>query len=347
MELRVGAGGLAGASSAFGLTAAPIASKVPRIKRVRRPAVVLLLLASFPLDAHADDDAARRAAAQALFDQASALMDKHDYASACPKLEEVARLQPGKVGTLVALAECFAGAGRVASAWTTYRQAADRAAALSDPRAADAQRSADALASRLPHLAVHVDARTKGLPGLDVLRDGVRLGSGAWETPIPIDPGEHVIEARAPDQAPLRATVTLAEGESKDVAIALQPEQAAHAKRARPAAGFVVGGVGLLGLGVGGVLGIVTLAKVGSSNAGSACMGGTHDQGDVSACNAQRDAARALQTGGILAAAVGGVALGTGAVLLGTAPRTSEKQAGPVAWALALQPTGASLAGRF
>ena len=65
------------------------------------------------------------------------------------------------------------------------------------------------------------------------------------------------------------------------------------------------------------------------------------------ACNGLLDAARAIQTGGIVAAVVGGVALGTGAVLVATAPPAAAKSAGPVAWSLILHPTGASVVGRF
>src|SRR5690242_15851378 len=59
-------------------------------------------------------------AAQAIFDSAQALMASHNYAEACPKLEEVVRLVPSGVGAKVQLAKCYDEAGRLASAWAAY-----------------------------------------------------------------------------------------------------------------------------------------------------------------------------------------------------------------------------------
>jgi hypothetical protein len=331
------------------------------------------LICSLPLIASAQtDDPARRAAAQALFDSASALMDKHDHAAACPKLEEVARLWPGKIGTIMTLAECYEGAGRVASAWTTYRAAADQATVLGDARAREAQRKADALATKLPRLTIRVAADTLGIPGLEVKRDGVPVGAATWGVTIPIDAGEHVIEAQAPEHAPLRVVVKVLGGEAKEIAVALQRAQPAavlpvvappvtvapvaprppaaapsSARSPRFTVGLVVGGVGAAGLGAGGILGIVALLKSSSANGSSACKGPTSNLQDVNDCNALRDAARGAQTGAIVAAVTGGVLTGAGAVLVATAPRAAARQAGGVPLTLFLEPTGASLAGRF
>jgi hypothetical protein len=317
-----------------------------------------LLLSTAPRAARGqEDDAARRAAGQALFDQASALIDKHDYRAACPKLEEVARLQPGKVGTMMALGECYEGAGRVASAWTQYRAAADRAAALQDSRAAAAQAKVAALAPKLPRLGIQVDAATKDLPGLEVKRDGIPVGAAQWGEPMPVDPGEHVIEAQALGREPLRVVVEIKEGEAKDAAVTLLPRGPAAAPRrdappakpppasgsGRRTAGLVVGGAGLAGLGVGGLLGIVTILKNKDANATVACSGPA-TLPNVTGCNALRDAARGMQTGGIVAAVVGGVALGTGAAVFATAPREGKPLAGA---AVVVHPTGAFLVGQF
>src|SRR5262245_66532784 len=77
--------------------------------------------------------AADKAAAEALFDQGRAAMQEGDFAKACGLLERSQHIDPG-VGTLLYLAECYEKSGKTASAWATFREAAD---------AAEAQRKAD------------------------------------------------------------------------------------------------------------------------------------------------------------------------------------------------------------
>jgi hypothetical protein len=107
--------------------------------------------------------------------------------------------------------------------------------------------------------------------------------------------------------------------------------------------GFVVGGIGVAGLGVGGILGIVTLLKNGSARGTTACTGPA-TLSNVNACNALRDSARSIQTGGIVSAVVGGVAVAAGITVVMTAPR-QERRAASIAFVI--DPAGASVAGRF
>jgi tetratricopeptide (TPR) repeat protein len=109
--------------------------------------------------------------AQALFDEAKALMKAGKYDQACPKLEESQRLDPGG-GTLVALALCYEAEGKLGSAWTEWDLA------LSDARSAH-RADREALALK------HVQDLDKRVPRLRV-------------TPVPVDPGTHPFEAHAP-----------------------------------------------------------------------------------------------------------------------------------------------------
>src|SRR5262245_50303480 len=59
----------------------------------------------------------------ALYEEAIKAMEKGDYASACPKLEEVVRIDPARIGPKIELGNCYAAMGLLASAWTRYRLA--------------------------------------------------------------------------------------------------------------------------------------------------------------------------------------------------------------------------------
>src|SRR5215470_3965724 len=67
-----------------------------------------------------------KAAAEALFDQGRAAMQDGDFGKACGLLERSQHIDPG-VGTLLYLAECYEKSNRTASAWATFREAADAA----------------------------------------------------------------------------------------------------------------------------------------------------------------------------------------------------------------------------
>src|SRR5262249_38113298 len=57
-----------------------------------------------------------KVAAEGLFDQGRAAMQRGDFAQACGLLERSQRIDPA-VGTLLYLAECYEKSGRTASAW--------------------------------------------------------------------------------------------------------------------------------------------------------------------------------------------------------------------------------------
>jgi hypothetical protein len=164
--------------------------------------ILVLLLVSTTARAQ---DGSQRAEAIALFDEARALMQKGDYAAACPKLQQAQRLSPG-VGILYNLADCQEHTGKLASAWAGFREAAALAASSGQTeREADARKRAQALEPRLVRLQIEVE---KPVPGLRVTRNDVELGEAQWGVALPVDPSLYVVKAEAPGQQPWQTTIT-------------------------------------------------------------------------------------------------------------------------------------------
>lgn len=150
--------------------------------------------------------------AQSLFEEGRKLMDKGQYAAACPKLAESQRLDPGG-GTLLNLAICHEKEGKIGTAYLEFQAA--QAQAIKDGRKDREKISGEhmgALSPRLSKLAVHV---VKEVPDLDVRVDGTTLRKPAWDVLTVFDPGAHVIDASAPGHVAFKKSITLNEGDQK------------------------------------------------------------------------------------------------------------------------------------
>ncbi len=138
-------------------------------------------------------------------------MQEERWPEACPKLEESERLDPGK-GTEFNLADCYEHTGRVTSAWILFtRVVAESHESNLVVHETLARQRADALALRVPHLVVDVPVEAR-VEGLEILRDGESVRMATWSTPVPLDPGEHIVIARAPHRRPFQVSAVLSEG---------------------------------------------------------------------------------------------------------------------------------------
>ena len=238
------------------------------------------------------------AAAEALFRSGKQLMGERKYPEACPKLAESFRLAPA-TGTLLALALWYESWGKLASAWSTYAAAADRAKqeGRADRERAARQRAA-AIEPKLSKLTINVDPAAASLSGLSVARNGVGVGAASFGVPLPVDPEEITVEASAPGRQPWSFKVTVgANADQKAVSVPPREEVKTVAKAApavspappvdAPAAessrgtsamrlgAYAAGGAGLLALGAGGFFGLRAISKNGDSEdagcAGSEC----------------------------------------------------------------------------
>jgi hypothetical protein len=153
--------------------------------------------------------ATSHAAAEALFTEGRALLDAGHYAEACVKLAESQRLDPS-AGTLLNLGECFEKNGQTASAWATFKDA-ERASV--DRHRPDwektAQRRAATLEGRLSRVTVVVPAPAR-VDGLVIEIGELRVEPALYDTPIPLDPGPHVVHARAPGRVPWGSEISIA-----------------------------------------------------------------------------------------------------------------------------------------
>lgn len=206
------------------------------------------------------------------------MSDAGDIAGACAKFRESDRLDPA-VGTTFNLADCEERLGRLARAWTLFDEVAQRLPA-SDKRRSVAHARARALEPRLPKLSIRQAPNVP--PGTRILRDGVELGAASLGTPLPVDPGEHAVLVSAPGRAERSFKVLISEREiqvldvdvgppltvpSSAKAATLADHGPASQRAAPPVLGYVLGGVGALGLVTGAVSGVLVLRKKGRVDA--------------------------------------------------------------------------------
>jgi serine/threonine-protein kinase len=305
--------------------------------------------------------AADSSAAQALFEQAKRLLKEGKAAEACPKLEESQRLDPGS-GTLINLARCYEQTERLASAWSKYLEAAAAAAASGNvQREKEARARATALRPTLSELVIDVSAEAKTVSGLEITRDGERVGPAQWNVPLPADAGEHHVGASAPGREAWQGVVvvkgpggtftatipTLAPaGGATPAATDLQSSPApvhvaepAHARRGlgtQRTVALVAGGAGVVGVVLGTVFGLKS--KSDHDEAEKYCDGSRcTDARGVTAGNA----AHAAGNVSTVAMIIGGVGLAAGVTLWLTAPKA------PVTAALRVAPGSLHFQGSF
>ncbi len=251
-----------------------------RARTVFAVAAVSALFAATPR-ARADD----LATAQALFEAARIAQTHGDYAAACPKFAESERLDPAP-GTLLNLADCEEHLGHLALAWDAWHEGI-ALLPRGDERLPLARQRAQALDSRLPRLILQLDPNAPA--GTKVRRDETEIGTASLGTALPVDPGLHVVRVEADGRSPESTEVTLAEGETRTLDVAPGPPIAPPASAPPPAvpvtasaptnaperrrsgaglrtAGWVVGGVGVVGLGIGAATGLLAMSREATVN---------------------------------------------------------------------------------
>ena len=203
------------------------------IVRVSVALGVVLVAAS----AHAGDPA-DEARANALFQEARAAFIAGDYATACPKYEEVVKLRPG-LGARVGLGDCYRKMGRLARAWETYRSIVEDAARITSTsksftekstaqkRGDEAKARMGEIEPRLGWITIAVPEAALATPNLVITMDGVPIPKEALGARMPAERGEHVIDAAAPGKKTWEKSLAIAEGAELTVAVQALEDEAA------------------------------------------------------------------------------------------------------------------------
>ncbi len=307
----------------------------------------MLVLVAAPARAQS---AAERAQAQLLFDSARGLMREGKTAQACDAFAQSQQLEP-TIGTQLNLAVCYEKLGKTASAWINFTQLQATARRSGQPERAEfAKKAADALAPKLSKVKIDVDASAEGLA---VTLDGEPVLAQTWGLLLPVDPGQHTLEATAPAKKPWTKKISVGdEADEVTVTVPALSDAPAWAEPASDAAeteaaaddvesdgslqvalGWTGLGVGVAAGGVGVLLRVLALSK--DEESGEHCV-----PGDTSRCTQEgadlRDEAQALELGSIIAWAAGGALAVTGLVLVLTAPSAdgSGEEAARVDWQL-------------
>ncbi len=307
-------------------------------------------VAALSLGASARADSGQEA--ERLFREAVRLRDAGDFVAACPKFEASFGLDPAP-GTLVNLGDCEVRIGKLVAAVGHYKLAAAAFPKTDRRRDLVTQKASD-LEPKLAHLTIKL---APGLPATaSITRGGAPFDRKEAGVSALVDPGKLAIVVTQPERKDAVYDVSLAEGESKELVVdvgAPVDKQVVSTVTVveKPVttgvspirtAGFVIGGVGLVGVGLGAVTGILAMGK--ASTVKEHCDTTTY------ACDAEgADAARAgevLAPLSTVAFIAGGVLLAGGVVMIIAG---GKKKEAPVAFVPSFGPNGASafLTGSF
>jgi hypothetical protein len=234
-----------------------------------RLAALLVALALVASPARADVNPTARATAEALFREGKRLMAAKRFDEACPKLEASYRIDPAE-GALLNLGLCHEAQGKTATAWGELNDA--RAAARKSghrEREQLADKHIAALEPKLSRLTIVMPPIALSTPqAIDAQLDGVKLAQGAWDTPIPVDPGRHNVVVNAHET--WQTTVEISDSDTRRVEIparlfvapldAPTPKKSDESRGAwRKPAAFIAAGAGVVTLSLGVVFGVRAL----------------------------------------------------------------------------------------
>jgi hypothetical protein len=287
-------------------------------------------------------------AAIAAFSEGDRLSAAGRWAEACAQYTESQRLDP-QLGALLHVADCNERIGKLATAWSAFREASALAEQRRDPRLEVARERAAALAPRVAQLQL---SAAEPSAELAITLDGTAVAVGTSETSIALDAGEHTLQAQAPGMQPWTRALHVADGSVERVQVpALRPRHGFTARdsvpagivqpdRAAPASpGATQRTLGWIAIGTGAAAGIATAVLLALQDDKADAVRDLATKFDLMECVdcADRDEQfneekrplvedqRQLAGLGIATGVAGGVLIAVGAALLLTAPDDDEE----------------------
>jgi tetratricopeptide (TPR) repeat protein len=291
----------------------------------------LVLGASATCAAEARAQSAESQAAEALFRQAKALLDRGDLEPACEKFKASQALEPG-LGTLLYLGDCYERAGRFASALLTFREATQLAEQREDEgRLRLARVRVSALEPRAPTLEIKRGPAPQAAE-LQITVGGAPLPESEIGQRVPRDAGRYEIRFSAPGYEPFVSNIELKNADGVVVTVPrlvpvpvvgavaeTHPDRGSAADSSQRTVAWVVGGTGAALAATAVIFAVLANGKDADSKANC-------DSESPNRCGptgvTQRNDAKQLANVATVFSVLGGVGLAGGLVLYVSAPST-------------------------
>ena len=254
------------------------------------------------------------------------------------------------------IATCEEKLGRLVTALGGYELALADAETVGEDFKNEVDAAVTRLRASIPKLLIQ---RGTGADAAVIELDGVALGASSVGVPVPLDPGPHSVNAKAPGYEAFSQTVTINENEQKtvDVELTAEPEPVAAAptgsnlqtvdlngKPNKKLIPYVIGGVGVVSLIGSGVL--FGLRQSALSDLENKC--GPDRKSCPSSARGELDNLKLYNATAQIALGVGVVGVGTAVTLLILQKRQSATKTGFVLMPAAPNAlAGASVNGRF
>ncbi len=313
--------------------------------------------------------------ADALFREGQRLMTAGQTHEACLKFAESQRADPA-IGTLINLAACHEKEGKIASAATEFSDAAAEAQRAGQPdREQYARSHAQALDKKVHHLVIDFKSPPDNA---EVKLDGTAFGLALLHTPVPVDPGEHTVEAAAPGKKSWSQKITAAADAATDHidipelenapapppqetkptpatgALVAPPPEEPHSNKTKLAVGYIALGVGVVAAGLTGYFAYRFVTYNNRYNDQKHCItdrasnpGACPDQPDNTTISDNRSQAITNQDIMLVSGGVAVVGLGLGAFFLITAGGDTKASALRVTPTFGPHEAGLGATGRF
>lgn len=311
-----------------------------------RPRTTIALIAVLAWTLPAAAQPSGDVAAEAVFEQGLRKFEAGNFAEACPLLARAVELSTTEaLGGTLTLAECYEKIDRPATAWGLYKRVAARGLVTGQKDRADAaQRAADRLEPTLPR--VDLRAGSSAPAGLRVRVGKETIPADVWAVPLPVDPGSTSFTFEADGLAPRTITIEIPKGPSStevvapDLSGARAPADSTPSPNgAEPAAGSLLGAIGITGI----VTGAVGLATLGASLGVMVDAKSRHDDAIAADCAGQLDRCSTLAGldearaqgdvgGALFGVGIGLAAAGVGLVILDAAlgPTSPTKESASI-----------------